>query len=248
MELESLIKNIILQETENVEAPFVYRTPVVGFADAKDEMYRHLTEIIGNPQLLPTDLLKEAKTVVVFFIPYPEKLGKMIQKEKDIWIFKEWSSYYLRTNKLLSDIAKRLIKELDQIGIIAAGEPPTDNYNPVNLTAKWGHKSSAVIAGIGTFGLNHLLITKSGTMGRLNSLVIDGYVKPTERTNKPQCLYYKNGSCKICVSRCPSGALTEKGIDKFRCNAYLTGKNVHFTGQGCPACSSGPCALKGFAD
>ena len=35
------------------------------------------------------------------------------------------------------------------------------------------------------------------------------------------CLFYKNGSCKKCIERCPYGAITEEGHDKEKCREAL---------------------------
>jgi len=246
MELGEIIQKIINEEVTKAEPPLPYRAPLIGFADAHNPMYGQLSEMIGNEQVLPTDILPTAETVVVFFIPFSKEMAGKVRENALVPITQEWSDYYTVTNQLLSDIVVRLETELKKLGITTASQPPTNNYNDVALTAEWSHKSSAVIAGIGTFGLNHLLVTKAGTMGRINSIVIDAKIPPTSRAETEYCLYYKNGSCKFCVENCPSGALTEEGIDKFRCDSYLTGKNIRNSQQGCPGCSSGPCAWKGF--
>ena len=63
----------------------------------------------------------------------------------------------------------------------------------------------------------------------------------------PDGQFHQNGKCKVCIINCPSGAISPDGtIGKKRCDAYLEGKNIHDWQQGCPQCSLGPCALKGF--
>lgn len=153
----------------------------------------------------------------------------------------------MHTNELLDHIMRQVQNLLELKGYHSVTEPPTENFDHVSKTARWGHKSNAVIAGIGTFGLNHLLITKRGCLGRMNSLVTDIYITPTRRTDHQYCLFHQNGKCKVCIMNCPSGAISPDGtIDKKRCDAYLEGKNIHDWQQGCPQCSLGPCALKGF--
>ena len=153
----------------------------------------------------------------------------------------------MHTNELLDHIMRQVQNLLELKGYHSVTEPPTENFDHVSKTARWGHKSNAVIAGIGTFGLNHLLITKRGCLGRMNSLVTDAYITPTRRTDHQYCLFHQNGKCKVCIMNCPSGAISPDGtIDKKRCDAYLEGKNIHDWQQGCPQCSLGPCALKGF--
>ena len=62
------IETIIQEET----APYTQyiRQPIVGYASVQDPLYAEMSQRIGNPQLLPTDLLIGAQTVVVFFLPH----------------------------------------------------------------------------------------------------------------------------------------------------------------------------------
>ena len=245
MDLKDYIKNYICDMVRNSPQHELYRDAIVGFADAHDPLYDSLYDAVGRKLLTPMDLLPSAKTVITFFIPYSIEVARCMQRG-DV-INQTWSDVYSLTNLLLAEIADNLMEELTgRWGIQCAGEPPTMNYDPVNLTAKWSHKSSAVIAGIATFGLNRLVITKSGTMGRLNSVIIDEKLEPDQRPETEYCLYKKNGTCGICMKRCPSGAIKPDGFDRFRCNGYLDGKNISDFEQGCPMCSSGPCAIKGF--
>ncbi|PJI09550.1 MULTISPECIES: epoxyqueuosine reductase [Clostridium] len=244
MKLSEIIETIIKDEVKNSKDSFRFREPIVGFADANDPLYDKLDEIIGTKQTHPKEMLRGARTVVVYFIPFSLDVIKKIQGKKVI--VQEWSDNYTAGNILLARINDVLARVLRSRGVFVTTEHPTNNYDPINLTSTWAHKSSAVIAGIGTFGLNHLLITKSGTAGRLNSLVINTKIPPTVRPNTSYCLYYKMEKCKVCIAKCPTGALSIDGFDRFRCNAYLDGKNIHDLQQGCGMCSSGPCAAKGY--
>jgi len=222
----------------------LYCEPLIGFVAANNSVFNDLSNILGHKHLLPTDILSNAETIIVYFLPFSEKIAKLIQGEKTI--LQEWSDVYSITNILLIKISDNLKEMFNEQGIKVSGIPPTNNYNPVTLTSEWSHKSIAVMSGIGSFGLNRLLITKHGTCGRLNSIIIDKYIESSKNSNHNYCLYYQTGKCKVCLERCPSGAISEHGINKFRCNAYLDGKNIHDSQQGCPMCSSGPCAFKGF--
>ena len=244
MDLKQEIKDYIINKVETSPQNFLYREPIIGFADAKDPLYDSLVDALGNKMLTPTDILPLAKTVVTFFIPFSEVIVKAVAGGDKI--NQTWSDAYSLTNVLLSEITQGLMEELEGQGITCAGEPPTMNYDPIQLTAKWSHKSSAVICGIATFGLNRLIITKSGTMGRLGSIIMDCKLVADERPETEYCLFEKNGSCGICMKRCPSGAIKPNGFDRFRCNGYLDGKNINDAEQGCSMCSTGPCALRGF--
>ncbi len=242
-EIKEMIYHVIMEKVKPYQK--YVREPIIGYAAADDPLYKQISRRIGNKQLQPTDLLSNAKTVIVFFLPHSVEITQALRQEKNI--AQAWSDNYMILNTLLSQIAETLKQKLeDCYDIHSAMEPPTNNYDDVKLTAKWPHKTSAVIAGIGTFGLNRLLITQAGCAGRLNSLIIDKKLEPTKRPSTSYCLYYKLGKCSYCATHCPSGAITKIGWNRFRCNAYLDGKNIRDQEQGCGICSSGPCAMKGF--
>ncbi|SFR65483.1 epoxyqueuosine reductase [Anaeromicropila populeti] len=247
-ELKKFVEDIIKRTAAEHSQSNMFLEPIVGFASAENPLYDKLDELIGRPQVHPKEFLETAKTVIVYFIPFSRETVKTIQGKNAI--SKEWSRSYTYANEILSNIGRNLHKELELNGITVKSEPPTytnATYDSINLSAKWSHKSTAVIAGIGTFGLNHLLITEKGTAGRLGSVVIDAEIEPTKAREDSFCLYYKSGKCKVCVEKCPSGALSDDGsFNRFRCNAYLDGKNIRDSEQGCGMCSSGPCATRGF--
>jgi epoxyqueuosine reductase QueG len=130
-----------------------------------------------------------------------------------------------------------------------AAEPATGNFDPETLVSTWSHKSVAVIAGMGSFGLHHLIITDAGCAGRFGSLVIDAPVPVKAVEPKEHCLYFYDGSCLECVQRCPVGALDESGeIDKPACWSRCAEVGAAYQALGrahcCGKCSYGPCALE----
>ena len=80
----------------------------------------------------------------------------------------------------------------------------------------WSHKHVAYIAGIGSFGRHHMLITDKGCCGRLGSVVTDAAIAPTPRSEQERCLFKFDGSCRKCEQRCPAKALE---ADPFRRHA-----------------------------
>jgi len=109
----------------------------------------------------------------------------------------------------------------------------------------------AAIAGLGSFGLHRMLITDAGCAGRFGSLVVDVALEPTSAPGallRERCRYFYDGSCKVCVERCPTGALTEARLDKHRCYEWLLQVADHFHELGladvCGKCATGPCAFK----
>jgi epoxyqueuosine reductase QueG len=75
-----VIKESIIEVVEdmvtNAETETNYRQPLLGFADAKDDDFEKLKEIIAPEYKLPTDILSDAKTVISFFIPFAKEVVK----------------------------------------------------------------------------------------------------------------------------------------------------------------------------
>lgn len=164
-------------------------------------------------------------------------------------VAQEWAKAYIETNALISHITAYLIELLAKQGIRAAAEPPTHNFDPVSLISRWSHRSVAVIAGLGSFGLHQMVITDSGCAGRFGSLVIDAELPIRATESKERCLYFHDSSCKICVSRCPINALdTNNSLDKQRCyqRCLSTAKEFQHLGVAdvCGKCAIGPCSFK----
>ncbi len=220
-----------------------YRSPVIGFASAYDSLYEQASEIIGYPVAKPTDLLAEAQTVVSFFIPFDATTVKYARARREV-SNKEWSLGYYELNLLIGDIMGQIVSEMNDMGIKAASEPVTENYDHIKLTATWGHKTSACVAGLGTFGINRLIITPMGCAGRLGTVVISEKITPTPRPDQENCYYRADGSCGVCAKMCPSKAVRYNSFNRFVCKLRddTMRDSPSPVDRGCYFCSSGPCA------
>jgi epoxyqueuosine reductase QueG len=185
--------------------------------------------------------------VASFFVPFDERVVEANAQCRDL-VAREWAVAYVETNDLVDRITAMLIRFLAEQGISAAAEPATHNFDPVSLVSGWSHKSVAVIAGLGSFGLHHLVITDAGCAGRFGSLVIDAPLPFNGAAPKERCLFYHDDSCLECVTHCPVGALDDSGeIDKQRCweRCQAVADMYEDVGRAevCGKCSYGPCAL-----
>jgi epoxyqueuosine reductase QueG len=156
---------------------------------------------------------------------------------------------YVETNALIGRITSHLIRVLAARGIRAAAEPATHNFDPESLVSRWSHKSIAVIAGLGSFGLHHLVITDSGCAGRFGSLALDADLPIATVESKERCLYFHDESCLECVMRCPVAALDgTKPLDKQVCWRRCRGVAEEFKHVGladvCGKCAVGPCSFE----
>jgi epoxyqueuosine reductase len=110
--------------------------------------------------------------VISFFLPFEPMVVEANAQHREK-VAREWVVAYAETNDFIGRITKALTERLAERGIRAAAEPATHNFDPVTLVSRWSHKSVAVIAGLGSFGLHHLVITDAGCAGRSGSLVVD---------------------------------------------------------------------------
>jgi len=248
-QLEKFITAFVEREVRQAGTTTRYREPLVGFVLATDPRFRELQEVAEPTHMLPEDLLPGAQSVISFFLPFAEEVVKANRANRN-QVAREWALAYVETNALINHVTQELIVALAERGVRAATQPATHNWDPVSLISRWSHKSVAAIAGLGSFGLHHMLITDAGCAGRFGSLVADVPLEPTSSPEAPivqRCSFLVDGSCKVCIQRCPSGALTESGIDKQRCYRWLLLVAENFPELGltdvCGKCAMGPCAL-----
>ncbi len=247
MELAKFITATIQREVAESDTITGYREPLVAFVAADDPRFADLRRVIHPTHMLPSDLLPRARSVISFFLPFDYWVVEANAEQREE-VAREWVEAYLETNALISRITDQLVVALVEQGIRAAAEPPTYNFDPVTMVSRWSHKSVAVIAGLASFGLHHLIITDSGCAGRSGSLVIDADLPITPTEPKERCLYFDDGSCLECVLRCPVNALEESGpIDKHRCYRHLQGVAKGYVHLGlvevCGKCAIGPCSF-----
>ena len=247
--LGTFIESFVQREVAQAGTQTRHRQPLVGFADAADPRFLQLREVAEPTHMLPSDLLPTARSVVAFFVPFAREVVKAnwVQPRQ---VAREWALAYVETNVLINRIVQDLIAALAERGVGAAAQPATHNWDPVTLISPWSHKSAAAIAGLGGFGLHHMLITDAGCAGRFGSLVADAPLEPSSSADEPiiqRCSYFVDGSCLACVRRCPVGALTEAGLDKQLCYQRLLQVADGFPALGladvCGKCAVGPCAL-----
>lgn len=160
---------------------------------------------------------------------------------------KEWNYAYVETNELITSLTTALHDLLVEKGYKASLLPPTYNFDPVQLTSEWSHRSAARVAGVGTFGINNMFITRQGSCGRLGSVITTAKLEPTPRPTVEHCLYERKGICKVCVDKCVNDALGfcdgQVWFDKHKCNEQLYEKEHpnHGIGSGdtCGKCMVG---------
>lgn len=236
-------------ETHSTET--TWRKPVIGFADARDPKFQMLKQVIGPNHAMPQELLPNAQSVIVFFLPFSKEVVKSNIPDEES--SRAWDIANIETNQMIVELNRCLHDFIVQQGFHSSLLPPTYNYDSERLVSAWSHKSAAYIAGIGKFGLHHLLITEQGCCGRIGSVITDMKLEPTGFQEEEYCVYQRTGKCKACITRCPSHGLevyaNDVVYDRYQCNEQIYDKVVPVyaigTGDACGKCMCGvPCSFR----
>jgi len=213
--IEIIIKQFIEHYSEMRDVQTKWKEPLVAYADATDEMFYNLKNVVSPSHAIPQDFLPEAKTVVAYFIPFDEVVVESNIEGKES--SKVWAKAYVETNQLILDLNTFIKNELQKLEYKSNIMPATHNFDSKKLISDWSHRHVAFIAGLGKFGLNNMLITDKGCCGRVGSFITDLKIEPTKRKNEENCLYKHMNVCKKCVDRCVNNALKVDCFDRHKC-------------------------------
>ena len=216
---------------ERLKRP-VWRRPLTGFADAGHPYIRNLKELIGPEHLLPENVLSGASVVIACFVPFTRELAET-NRVGDAFASEEWAEAYEMTNAMLKELNRDLTACLEENGYRGAVSPEAFTFDRTKLKSNWSHRHFAYAAGLGTFGINNMLITRAGGCGRYTTVVTELDVEPDAVCREEFCLYKRDGSCGVCVSHCPAGALTLNGYDRRKCYEVLKQNARRYTEFGC---------------
>lgn len=193
----------------------IWREPLLVNARA-DDRFDRLPDIAARDHLLPSGLLAETRSVVVFFLPFKKELA--VENHKGDTPCRNWGLAYEATNRLINRASEYLQGYFKARGYRAALTPATHNFNEAELVARWSHKHLGYLAGLGRFGVNAQLITPSGCAGRMGSLVTEADLGDAPLVRAPELCLHKNGrKCLVCLKRCPVDAVSTTGIDRRLC-------------------------------
>lgn len=213
--------------------------PLVGFADA-NKVVQILPDIMENHGL-PEDAMQGAKIVIAYYVPFLKEMADT-NKIKGL-ASKDWAIAYEETNVMLGEINLLLVEEIKKKGYRAAIHPSANSFDRNRLISHWSHRHIAHLAGLGTFGINNMLITEKGCCGRYSTIVTDLDVPADQPREDELCLYKKNGTCKACVLKCPSGALTVEGFDRHKCYELCMKNAAIYTSFGSSYAEEGEAAV-----
>jgi epoxyqueuosine reductase len=190
--------------------------PLVGFASA-GRWDLHPFEHLVPPEFRPRAIWPEVKTVIVIGIPVSLPI---IETAPSIW----YHELYRTVNTLLDTGAFRIATFLNAERFPSVSLP-RDGYGSISIlrekpVAFFSHRHAAYLAGLGTFGINNMLLTPQfGPRVRFTSIFTTAEIGSDPIMEEDLCI-----KCMRCVSTCPVKAIPGPGYpdgitDKIACAA-----------------------------
>lgn len=262
-DLREEIRRFVREESgnrfPNGAAPY-FDTPLIAFAAANDPLFTDYKTVIGDFHLTPPELVAVSTpadpwmpaTVICWVLPITEPTRASNRQEK-IYPSRPWSETRNFGEQFNTALRRHLVAWLSERGYRAAAPQLMAAWrelseSTVGIASTWSERHAAFAAGLGTFSLNDALITPQGIAHRLGSVLTDLPLAATPRPypeRRANCLYYREGTCGVCIGRCPVGALSQRGHDKKKCREYVygaipaaVGEQYGVTATGCGLCQT----------
>lgn len=239
--------------------------PIIGYSNGADPLYDFYKEDIGDFYVKPIEFMNHAYpnlglkpdqiTVVTWILPQTTATKRDNRKESQ-WPSERWARARIFGEEVNDKLRSHVVKALANVGIEAVApvlsplwhEATSKKYG---FASTWSERHAAYAAGLGTFSLSDGLITSKGKAHRAGSVIANVTITPSVRPyndHHAYCLFYAKGTCRVCIERCPAGAISETGHDKKKCSSYLLKTHAYvenqyrFKGYGCGLCQVGvPC-------
>lgn len=198
--------------------------PLVGFAPKERweqtprELPQHFSRWIPS-EFWPQSIYPEVKTVIVIGLPVQLPI---VETAPSIY----YHEHYETINNLLDEKAYEIANYLTFKGYPSINLP-RDGYGDIKVLlekplAFFSHKHAAFLAGLGSFGLNNVLLTPEfGPRVRFTSIFTSAEIKGDPVHGEDLCTRCLNCAVQCPVkaieSRYPSGSSSPPLINKMKC-------------------------------
>jgi epoxyqueuosine reductase len=213
------LKTALLHRCESMEIP------LVGVANV-ERWNKPPFQPWMPDEFYPQSIFPEARSVIVIGLPISLPV---LETSPSIY----YRELYNTVNSLLDQYTYRLANFLTDRGYPSVFVP-RNGYGSIRVLleipiAFFSHRHAALLAGLGTFGINNMILTPEyGPRVRFGSILSTADLPPDPLLEIQLCI-----RCMHCVEMCPSNALDKesypKGLtDKKACSSYSAELNERY--------------------
>ena len=241
--IENAIKDYVRTSPLNHLTAFdnapIVDEPIVAFADGDDPIFQEYKTVIGDFHLTPRELLEKyiaAKRwrfsakgsidgigVVSWALPLTHET-RLHERTSPFGGSPRYNHSRWIGIKLYECIEQFVASLLEVMGCNAVA-PTQSRFFEIKdmpggwMAANWSERHVAYACGLGTFGLNGLMITSRGCAVYLGSVVCDKALPPTLRAanRAANCPHFQDGSCGLCIGHCTGSAISNEGRSNVAC-------------------------------
>ena len=271
--LETTIKNFINESPENTlqneENERAWADPLVGYSRGDDPLYQEYKEKIGAFYWTPTEIFNETfpglkvepdqLTIISWVLPHVQATTSD-NRMQSVYPSERWARARIYGEEVNAKLRGHVVTTLQGSGFEAVAPMLSPQWarktsERYGLASTWSERHAAYASGLGTFGLCDGLITAKGKAIRVGSVVARIQIPSAPRPyndHHAYCLFFTQGICGKCISRCPVGAITKAGHEKVKCQKHIrpttadyVKSHYGFDGYGCGLCQTKvPCESK----
>ena len=234
--IKNTISHLVRSAPENRLIDFggqpIFDPPLVGVADGDDPLFMEFQKVVSSRHLLPREFLHRISprstdlthvSVIVWVLPFAMEVRRSNRVQN--MPSKLYSLARNNGGALIYNMSLRLSEQMHKRGIAAVSPILTTEYDTFRMpeftfSSTWSERHVAYVAGLGYFGLNEALITPLGINVRFGSIITNMPLESSSQRNEDyRALCFKDGgdSCRVCMERCPVGAISKSGLDKSKC-------------------------------
>jgi epoxyqueuosine reductase len=240
-EIKKFVREDPGNRLERLDGSPIFEEPLIGFVGGSDPIFRQLKEVIGEFHCNPYEIMEKIATerkipvppeetlgVISYILPISEKTRRENAGMKDK-PSERWAHTRLFGEDFNRVLRAHIVSLLEERGFVAVAPALAENVfqilvdERVGWASTWSERHIAFAANLGTFGLSDGLITEAGKAHRTGSVIVNQPLPSPQRKDDVHryCQFFQDGGCKVCVQRCPAGAISEEGHDKQKCSEFV---------------------------
>ena len=205
----------------------MFGTPLITYHYARDPIFDTLYRMGLCDH--PSKVYRPGNTIITYFVPYSDSVIE--SNRSGSTPSPEWSAAYGKGSVLTMRLNRAIRETLEWRGRLVSYLNTQLDWNEKKAREEWSHKTVAFISGMGRFSTAGSFVTAKGFAGKFSGMITDGLYfdekpdgLPTAEAEKfvntiIEDSYGKCLSAK-CIKACPCGAISENGVDRFKCQQH----------------------------